>query len=131
MSEQKPTWGVAGGRPFNHYTCELCRMVTVSKDLADGVTPFLVKCHATVGCEGLAQSSVYRGPQNEDQKPHILWYAPTPDELTAYVRDLDPLRQAEVREHVSKGGLLMKKGERQPVPLPPKKLPWGTRPRQA
>lgn len=123
---QPPTWGFSAGKPFNYYRCEKCRQYTVSKDLADGVTPFMIRCHATQDCQGMAQSCFYRVPQTTHQQPHIIWYKPSPDELAQYVANLDPIRQEEVKEHVNKGGLLMRIERR-----PDHRLPWGMRPRQA
>ena len=126
MSVPTQTHGVEGNRPFNHYRRERCNNFTISKDLHAGVTPFLVRCHATAHCSGMAQSTMYRGPQTPEQAPHITWYAPSPEELDAYLKDLDPMRREQVLDHVNQGGLLMR------VSRPPHlKLPWGMRPRQA
>lgn len=127
MADPKPTWGFSAGRPFNHYKCEHCGAYTISKDLADGVTPFLISCKATQHCHGMAASTFYRGPQVPEQQPHIVWYRPTPEELDAELAKYDKdYTRNEVYDHVNNGGLLMR------VEMPPtQKLPWGTRPRQA
>lgn len=101
---------------WNHYTCEQCGRVTISRDDDEGVTPFMVRCRASRGCEGAAISGMYRGSQDEMQVPHIIWWKPKTDvELEDAIRDYTYSVRAQMREHVRKGGLLPKDGPARPV----------------
>ena len=100
---------ISDGRPFNHYVCQRCRQTTVTKHEDDGVTPFLLGCRATPGCNGTAQSSFYRGPQDPNQNVHGIWFRPKnamalKKELLKFHRRF----RAEMREHVEKGGCLLR-----------------------
>ncbi len=82
----------------NVYRCEKCGGETVTVDRDAGVTPFMINCRATPGCDGESQSSFYRVPQ--DLTPKWEWYRPGALErlrLTVYVND-----------HVKQGGLLLR-----------------------
>lgn len=105
---------------INVYVCEYgCHTVTI--DVDEGVTPMFIKCRAAPRpdrpiekrfldengeCNGRATSSMYPPPPMPSWigKPTHEWYRPT--ELS----DLDP----ETREHVERGGLLLRKREVQP-----------------
>lgn len=88
---------------INIYCCEACRGHIVTRDLAEGVTPFLVQCEATDGCKGKMQSSLYRVFDQKMLESHE-WYRPeAAQELAVWEWD-----------HVSRGGLLLRK--RQAVP---------------
>jgi hypothetical protein len=74
---------------LNLYTCSACGRRTVTRDIHEGTTPFLMACPK---CDdGLAQSSFYRCNQLQDAE--VLWVRPT---TGAAVRS----------EHVQKGGLI-------------------------
>jgi len=104
-----PNYGFSAGRPFNHYKCPTCYSWTISKDLADGVTPFLIPCQIKLGCKGMAQSSFYRGPQEPNQQHHVEFYFPTPAELDVELQRHKNLHiRNAVYDHVNKGGLLMR-----------------------
>jgi hypothetical protein len=91
---------------LNVYTCRKCKRHTVTVDVDEGVTPFLIQCRQGPRrrCTGMAVSSFYpRGPK----PPHIgepqwEWYKPSDEQLNKlYFGDvLD-----QMREHVEKGGL--------------------------
>lgn len=94
---------------FNHYICEKCKAVTITKHEHDGVTPFMLGCRATPGCKGMAQSTMYRGSQDEAQVPHVVWYrAETPEELSAALAPANLRARDWLREHHAKGGCLLR-----------------------
>lgn len=82
----------------NIYVCDRCAGHIVSVDLDAGVTPFLIKCEAVIGCPGMMQSSMYRVFDQRMRASHE-WYRPT------LVTRLEPWEA----EHVRKGGLLLRK----------------------
>lgn len=86
----------------NVYTCTKCGGFTTTIDRDEGVTPFMIRCRAKDGCDGWAQSSFYpKGPRPAHiPPPSIEWYRPSQEEIAG----LDPA----MREHVGKGGLLMR-----------------------
>ena len=97
----------------NVYVCEKCGGYTVTIDVDDGVTPFMLGCRANmqeiildgkvVGfaptCKGMAQSASYpKGPRPAHIPPPAWeWYKPTGT-------DFDSLSR-EMKEHIYKGGL--------------------------
>lgn len=84
----------------NVYTCPKCKGRTVTIDADDGVTPFMINCRSVGGChEEMAESSFYRVDQN--LVPTYEWYRPVGDELA--------MLKGEMREHVDKGGLLLRR----------------------
>jgi hypothetical protein len=88
----------------NIYTCADCFGHIVTVDLVEGVTPFQLKCRATEGCNGSMQSSMYR-VFDQRMRPDFEWYSPTKEETVALC--------ASVREHVAKGGLILRPVSRQ------------------
>jgi hypothetical protein len=60
----------------NVYTCTQGHK-TITVDLHEGVTPFMMICKAD-GCKETAQSCMYRCPQDLD--PEYEWFRPTADE---------------------------------------------------
>jgi len=102
-------FGVAAGRPFNHYVCPECRGITITKHEDDGVTPFMLRCRATKDCAGMALSDFYRGPQHSDQQPHVIWFRPADvfaaiEAINAYPSEH---REALLR-HWQMGGCLLR-----------------------
>lgn len=94
---------------WNHYTCEACGAVTIAKHEDEGVTPFMLRCRATSGCREIATSGMYRGPQDDDQVPHIIWYRPkTAAELEAALAPMSDRARVSTREHYEKGGALLR-----------------------
>jgi hypothetical protein len=88
----------------NIYTCDECFGHVVTVDVADGVTPFLIGCKVTPGCKGLMQSSMYR-VFDKRMRADFEWYAPTKEQTVAL--------SAGLREHASKGGLVLRPAETQ------------------
>jgi hypothetical protein len=87
-------------RGKNIYVCEedrSHRQVTV--DIHRGVTPFLKKCPVP-GCPGTGVSSMYR-VEEWGIEPEWEWYRPSRDEY--------PYLQLSMKEHVMRGGLMMRK----------------------
>lgn len=85
---------------INLYTCESCDadIVTVNRD--DGVTPYMIRCER---CGGVSVSAFYRVDQATT--PTHEYYRP------AIVRGMS----REAKEHVSRGGLLLRKIEPSPA----------------
>jgi hypothetical protein len=92
----------------NVYTCQKCGGFTVTIDVDEGVTPFMLKCRASGregDCDGFAMSAMY--PKGT-RPPHIPapaweWFKPTGD----YYDSLPPA----MKEHVDNGGLDIRKRE--------------------
>ena len=82
----------------NIYTCKACRHRTVTVDLDDGVTPFMIEC---TKCEGPAHSSGYNFPSWMGLDPTHEWYMPDEAEQAT----LDP---ETLEGHVKRGGLLLR-----------------------
>ncbi len=84
---------------INVYVCQECRGLTVTIDRDEGVTPFMIGCHAGVGkCDGTAYSSFYK-PRMPHGKPEWEWYKASPREA----------RSLGEAEHIEKGGLMLRK----------------------
>lgn len=111
MDEKKPEAPAGRKGCKNIYVCERCSGHIVTVDLEDGVTPFLIRCEATYACEGMMKSSFYR-VQDQTIRASHEWYRPT------IVMHIDQWE----REHVAKGGLLLRKIGQQPMP-PAVKIP--------
>jgi hypothetical protein len=98
---------VKTGPRLNAYTCSTCGGKTVTIDIDDGVTPFMLNCRASGkasgGCPGTAQSAMYRVNPATIGEPAWEWYKPT----EAATRKLS----AGMQEHVRSGGLLIRKRE--------------------
>ncbi len=85
-------------RGFGHinvYQCEKCLEVTVTEDVDEGTTPFMILCRKQ-GCDGMAKSALYR--VNQNLKATHEWYRP---ETTAGL-DHNTARHAQM------GGLLLR-----------------------
>lgn len=82
----------------NIYVYEACRGHIVTRDRDAGTTPFMTACHATVGCKGKMQSSMYR-VFNQDVRESHEWYRPSALEVVP----------TYARQHVAMGGLLLRK----------------------
>lgn len=87
-------------RRLNIYTCDTCREHIVTEDIDRGVTPFLISCEYCT--RGKMRSSMYR-VFDLSMKEGYHWYTPSADELE---RDTP-----WAREHVEKGGLLLRKAD--------------------
>lgn len=104
-----PTDHALWGGKLNIYTCQRCRGHIVTRDIAEGVTPFMLPsyefCPNKCGGRGdrvTMQSSMYR-VWNQSMREDYQWYRPTEGE--AY----DPA----YRDHVKQGGLIIR-----PAPEP-------------
>lgn len=83
---------------INQYTCQLCggHIVTIDRD--EGTTAMLLGCRATPGCKGSMVSEMYQVDQT--LTPDHEWYKP-------HKVPRDP----GMRDHVQRGGLLLRKIE--------------------
>ena len=77
----------------NIYTCQKCGKAIVTVDMDEGVTPFMLECRATPGCNGVMQSAFYAVPQY--LTPHFEWFKPK--SLQGY--------SPEMKNHIKLGGL--------------------------
>ena len=87
----------------NVYICRQCGGKTITIDVDEGVTPFMIGCRATGregDCDGIAESSFYRVSANTPEADWE-WFRPTGSEYRKLSR--------EMREHVDKGGLDIRK----------------------
>lgn len=93
---------------WNAWVCEVCHEATVCVDVDEGVTPFMLRCRATEGCEGMATSRFYPNEAIPPLMPRWEWYKP------GRIRRLFLSRW--VREHVKKGGLVIRpRTRRRPI----------------
>jgi hypothetical protein len=90
----------------NSYVCPACRRETITRDIHEGTTPFLMACPKC--SEGLAQSSIYRCNQFQDAE--VLWIRPTTGELVQ-------------SDHVQKGGLIPVAASQSLRPIIPQRQP--------
>jgi hypothetical protein len=96
---------------FNHYICEKCGATTVALHEHAGTTPFMLRCRATRGCDGWAQSRMYRCSQEATQRPHVIWFRPkTTSELRTVLKGEPRRFRDAIREHFRRGGCLLKVG---------------------
>lgn len=95
----------------NVYTCQKCGGMTVTVDIDEGVTPFMLNCRASGkegDCDGGAYSAFYpEGPRPAHiPSPAWEWYKPDVLELAN--------TSHEMRDHANRGGLFIRKrGEKQ------------------
>ena len=98
----------------NVYTCQKCGGLTVTIDIDEGTTPFMIRCRAkdvfalaVPYCDGQAVSSFYpKGPRPAHiPAPEWEWYRPDDDETSK--------QNAATKEHIERGGLLLRR--RQPA----------------
>jgi hypothetical protein len=90
----------------NSYLCTGCGRKTVTRDIHEGTTPFMMACPKCDG--GMAQSSFYRCDQFQDAE--VLWIRPTTGELVK-------------SDHVQMGGLIPVAASQLLRPLIPQKQP--------
>lgn len=85
---------------LNMYTCQECGSHIITRDLHEGITPFIIRCAATHACTGRMESAMYRVfDPNGRLKPTHEWYRPV---------IIDPFWSPSVRAHIDKGGLLLR-----------------------
>lgn len=84
---------------INQYICPSCEKSLFTIDLIEGgVTPFMIRC---VYCKSdMMQSMFYRCKQDESLVTHE-WYRPDKGAMQRL--------SSEVREHIKKGGLILRK----------------------
>ena len=88
---------------INVWTCQKCGGHTVCIDIHEGCTPFMLGCRASGregDCKGMAQSNFYRVTRDFGP-PQWEWFKPVGSEYRKLNR--------EMREHVDKGGLDIRK----------------------
>lgn len=85
---------------INVYTCEECGGFTVTIDIDEGVTPFMLRCRAPQfmggACDGWGQSGFYK-PRADVPAPAWEWYAPDAAELATM--------DEAMADHCRNGGL--------------------------
>lgn len=82
----------------NCYTCESCKQITKTIDIAVGVTSFIIPC-PVCGCA--ARSSFYNDLL-PDHEPTMEWYRPTTDQV------LKKRKDTGLMDHLLKGGLSLR-----------------------
>lgn len=80
----------------NRYTCNTCGQSIITVNTDNGTTPFGISCKFS-GCNGVMFSSGYQIDQSLDAD--FVWYKPKS------LKKLDK----QTRDHVRKGGLLLKR----------------------
>lgn len=85
---------------LNAYICKTCKGKTVTIDIDDGVTPFMLNCRATEGCKSWAQSQCYDVDPLEVGKPAFEWYQPS----LAEIKKSSP----GMIDHAAQGGLFIR-----------------------
>lgn len=82
----------------NSYQCTTCGGIVFTEDRDEGVTPFMMGCRATDGCDGTMESAFYRLPdQAAKVRPHYVWRKPTAEEYAAM--------SSAMKTHIDQGGL--------------------------
>lgn len=85
----------------NIYTCNVCGQQIVTLDVAEGVTPFTVRCMVTEQCRGRMESSAYQLPFNSKFRSSPIafeWRSP----CGAAEADTDHARQGGLFIHPAK-----------------------------
>ncbi len=105
-------------KKWNHYVCPDCGSITVARHDDEGVTPFLLRCrakdtvttqgHRIEGCDGMAQSNFFSGPQADDQTPHVIFYRPAADAAIVEILKMPKRFQSAMLEHYKMGGSLLR-----------------------
>ena len=84
----------------NAYFCPVCRKVTITVDVDEGVTPMFIRC---IYCKEMASSFMYQVPGclHFNITPDLEWYKPKGNDYLGLKKD--------EKEHVDKGGLIHRK----------------------
>lgn len=85
----------------NVYKCAHCGAETVTVDLDEGVTPFMIDCDK---CGEMMTSSFYNVDQ--DLEPTHEWYMPGAEERIRLAASLAGF--ALLKSHVNRGGLILR-----------------------
>lgn len=108
--ERDVTNSAQWGGKLNIYTCEGCRAHIVTRDVADGVTPFMLsamdycpnRCGQGVhGINRVMMTSSHYRVWNQSMREDYQWYAPDAAERSQ--------ASAYQRDHYNKGGLEIRK----------------------
>ena len=97
---------------WDNYTCRICNKITIARVDDPGAIPYLIKCHATEGCEGMATSCVHMCDQSRRQVPHVIFFRPPDDEIRRIVKERYPDEKQHdmmLKSHM-RGELVMRKG---------------------
>lgn len=100
----KPRW--------DNYTCRICKKITIARKDDPGAIPYLIKCHTTKDCAGMATSCVHMCDQSKNQTPHVVFYRPSDKEIRRIVRERyknDEEHDRALRDHM-RGELIMREG---------------------
>lgn len=86
---------------LNIYICQACGGHIVTKDVVDGVTPFMLQCKCTSECTGHMHSSMYRvfDPEGKLKWDHE-WYRPV---------IMNPSWGPATIDHINRGGLMLRR----------------------
>lgn len=83
---------------FNAYTCDGCHRTIVTKDLDEGVTPFMIACRE---CGGWMKSHFYNvASWVDDYQVEAVWKKEMPANYTKREREMS-------QDHADKGGLFL------------------------
>jgi len=93
-------------RRFNHYRCQRCGAITITRHDTPGTTPFMIRCLARPGCTGQATSGFYRGSQDPAQVPHVVWIRPEGPARHDYLGQYPRRQRPWVRDHLDAGGVV-------------------------
>jgi len=96
-------------QPINAYICPKCGVGVVTIDRDEGVTPALIRCRGTPGCDGMARSCWYRPPKDAPA-PVLEWYRPTEKEAKR--------KGSGLYQHFLQGGLFLRVIGDGPPPQP-------------
>lgn len=108
LADDRPGAENSNGTPpagaINAYSCTTCSKLTVVQHIDAGVTPMFLACRATPDCDGTGESLGYpnqdRIPQRVREAVRWEWYRPNRREFMKL--------SAEMKAHVSRGGLLLR-----------------------
>jgi len=87
----------------NIYDCLSCGHQTITRQVCEGTTPFLLLCTAD-GCGGMAKSRMFRVPPAAEESATHEFYKPT--------RAAQRRLSTGMREHVKCGGLCLRRVRR-------------------
>lgn len=98
----------------NVYTCRKCGRQLVTRDRDEGVTPFMMRCdpdRTPDGCGAEMFSAGYGSGRAlpPHAPPTHEWYKPTPAELDAECDAVPGGTASWLRDHVRRGGLLIRR----------------------
>lgn len=105
-------------KKWNHYFCPSCKGITVARHDNEGVTPFTIRCRAkdtfgvngarAHGCEEAAHSQFFDVSQDDNQKPHVVFYRPELIDAIEAINKQPVQARPWYLEHYMKGGALMR-----------------------